>query len=142
MGQQATAQNTGPSNNDINSTNSNRSHQDQHDDSYNDITYETEESDDDDINYDTLSEDEDSNNDLNYDDANESNKCVLFKELKMKKVHKAICVSMVLTCESQTIVRDVSFNLYKTVYLLVGKSDKTPPRSLIFMLRLTAVMMV
>jgi chromosome segregation ATPase len=87
--QQATIQNTGPSNNSINSTNSNPSHHDHHDDSYHDLNYEseysgteysgteygdTEESDDDDINYDTPSEDEDSNNDLNYDDVNESNK--------------------------------------------------------------------
>jgi chromosome segregation ATPase len=77
--QQATIQNTGPSNNNINSTNSNPRHHDHHDDSYNDLDYEseysnTEESDDDDINYDTPSEDEDSNNDLNYDDVNESNK--------------------------------------------------------------------
>jgi hypothetical protein len=77
--QQETIQNTGPSNNNINSTNSNPRHHDHHDDSYNDINYETEysdteESDGDDINYDTPSEDEDSNNDLNYDDVNESNK--------------------------------------------------------------------
>jgi chromosome segregation ATPase len=75
--QQAIVQNTGPSN--INSTNSNPTQPEQHDDSYNDLNYEseysdTEESDGDDINYDTPSEDEDSNNDLNYDDVNESNK--------------------------------------------------------------------
>jgi chromosome segregation ATPase len=72
--QQETIQNTGPSNNNINSTNSEPNHHNQHDDSYKDINYETEDSvteqgDTDDINYDTPSEDEDSNNDLNYDDA-------------------------------------------------------------------------
>jgi hypothetical protein len=77
--QQATVQNTGPLNSNINSTNSNPTQHEQHDDSYNDLNYEseysdTEESDGDDINYDTPSEDEDSNNDLNYGDTNESNK--------------------------------------------------------------------
>jgi hypothetical protein len=48
--QQATVQNTGPSNNNINSTHSSPTQHEQHDDSYNDLNYESEESDGDDIN--------------------------------------------------------------------------------------------
>jgi hypothetical protein len=72
--QQTTLPNTNPLNDNINPINSDPNNHNQHDDSYNVINYETEDSvteegDTDDINYDTPSEDEDINNDLNCDDA-------------------------------------------------------------------------